>query len=73
MEKEMFRKWLYAQISTRKMTQRELAGKLGVDESLVSRWMKGERPVTLPNIIKLSKLFEISVDEILGVMGKLDV
>jgi len=69
----MFRKWLYAQISTRKMTQRELAGKLGVDESLVSRWMKGERPVTLPNIIKLSKLFEISVDEILGVMGKLDV
>ena len=69
----MLRKWLYEQISKRKMTQRELAGKLGVDESLVSRWMKGERPVTLPNIIKMAKLFNTTTDEILGVMGKLDV
>lgn len=71
--KKMFRKWLYEQIQKREMTQRELAGKLGVDESLVSRWMKGERPVTLPNIIKMAKLFNTTTDEILGVMGKLDV
>lgn len=66
------RKWLYEQISKRKMTQRELAGKLGVDESLVSRWMKGERPVTLPNIIKLAKLFNTTTDDIIKRMN-LDV
>lgn len=68
----MLRKWLYEQISKRKMTQRELAGRLGVDESLVSRWMKGERPVTLPNIIKLAKLFDTTTDEIIKRMN-LDV
>lgn len=68
----MLRKWLYEEISKRKMTQRELAGKLGVDESLVSRWMKGERPVTLPNIIKLAKLFNTTTDEIINRMN-LDV
>ena len=68
----MLRKWLYEQISKRKMTQRELAGKLGVDESLVSKWMKGERPVTLPNIVKLAKLFNTTTDEIINRMN-LDV
>ena len=68
----MLRKWLYEQISKRKMTQRELATRLGVDESLVSRWMKGERPVTLPNIIKLAKLFDTTTDEIINRMN-LDV
>ena len=68
----MLRKWLYEQNSKRKMTQRELAGRLGVDESLVSRWMKGERPVTLPNIIKLAKLFDTTTDEIIKRMD-LDV
>jgi len=71
-KKKMLRKWLYEQISKRKMTQRELAGRLGVDESLVSRWMKGERPVTLPNIIKLAKLFDTTTDEIIKRMN-LDV
>jgi transcriptional regulator with XRE-family HTH domain len=66
---KMLRKWLYEQISKRKMTQRELAGKLGVDESLVSRWMKGERPVTLPNIIKIAKLFDTTTDEIINRMN----
>ena len=68
----MLRKWLYEQISKRKMTQRELATRLGVDESLVSRWMKGERPVTLPNIVKLAKLFDTTTDEIINRMN-LDV
>lgn len=72
MEVKMLRKWLYEQINKRKMTQRELAGKLGVDESLVSRWMKGERPVTLPNIIKLAKFFDTTTDEIIQRMD-LDV
>jgi len=49
-----------------------LAGKLGVDESLVSKWMKGERPVTLPNIVKLAKLFDTTTDEIINRMN-LDV
>jgi transcriptional regulator with XRE-family HTH domain len=69
MEIKMLRKWLYEQISKNKITQRELAEKLDVSESLVSKWMKGERPVTLPNIIKLAKLFKTSTDEIINRMN----
>ena len=61
----MFRKWLNKKLAERKMTQRELAGKLGIDESLVSRWMKGERPPSLPNIVKLAKFFNTSTDDII--------
>jgi transcriptional regulator with XRE-family HTH domain len=73
METKMFKKYLNKQIHKRDWTQRELSEKMGVHESLVSRWMKGERVPTLPNIIKLAYLFETSVDTILGKMGKLDV
>ena len=68
----MFKKYLNQQLHKRDWTQRELSGKMGVHESLVSRWMKGERPVTLPNIIKLAKLFDTTTDEIINRMN-LDV
>lgn len=68
----MFRKFLNKQLTKHNWTQRELSGKLGIDESLVSRWMKEERVPTLPNIIKLSNLFSVSVDEILQIMGKME-
>jgi transcriptional regulator with XRE-family HTH domain len=70
---KMFKKYLNKQLHKRDWTQRELSGKMGVHESLVSRWMKGERMPTLPNIIKLASLFETTVEEILEAMGKLDV
>lgn len=69
----MFNKYLNKQLHKRDWTQRELSGKLGIHESLVSRWLKGERVPTLPNIIKMAKLFNTTTDEILSVMGKLDV
>ncbi|MGI9554598.1 MAG: helix-turn-helix domain-containing protein [Vampirovibrionia bacterium] len=69
----MFQKYLNKELYNRDWSQRELAGKVGVHESLVSRWMKGERVPTLPNIIKLAILFETSVDVILEKMGKMDV
>tara|TARA_B110000211_G_C13786488_1_gene424284 strand:+ start:401 stop:568 length:168 start_codon:yes stop_codon:yes gene_type:complete len=55
------------------MSQRELSNQLGVHESLISRWMKGERVPTLPRIIKLSSIFGVGVEEILKKMGKMDV
>ena len=39
----MFQKYLNKELYKRDWSQRELAGKVGVHESLVSRWMKGER------------------------------
>jgi len=73
MEEAMFQKYLNSQLYKRDWSQRELAGKMGVHESLVSRWMKGERTPTLPNIIKMASLFDTSVDAILEKMGKMDV
>tara|TARA_R110000796_G_scaffold196629_1_gene313037 strand:- start:28 stop:240 length:213 start_codon:yes stop_codon:yes gene_type:complete len=68
-----FQRWISSQLYKSDKTQRELSELLGVHESLVSRWMKGERVPTLPRIIRLSKIFDVGVEEILKKMGKIDV
>jgi len=50
------------------MSQRELAIKMNIHESLVSRWISGERVPTLPNIIKLASIFGVTTDEIIQSM-----
>jgi transcriptional regulator with XRE-family HTH domain len=73
MGEKMFPRWISKQLVKNDMSQRELSEQLGIHESLVSRWMKGERVPTLPRIIKLSSIFGVGVEEILKKMGKLDV
>lgn len=47
-------------------SQCELADKIFVDRTMVSKWEKGMIIVSSANLISLSKLFHISVDEILA-------
>lgn len=64
----MFPRYLSKKLHINDMSQRELAIKMNIHESLVSRWMSGERVPTLPNIIKLASIFGVTTDEIIQSM-----
>lgn len=56
-------------------TQEELAGKLNVSRQAVSHWECGESIPDINILLDLSKLYEISINEILepeAITGKLD-
>lgn len=48
------------------MSQEELAEKLGVSRQAVSKWESGATQPELPKLIELSKLYSVSVDELLS-------
>lgn len=47
-------------------TQREIANKCGVDESLISRFIRGKRVPTIDTLIKMSQALNLSTDYLLG-------
>ena len=65
----MFRDW--AQQRTRELgkRQRELAELLHIDPSGVSRLLAGERQLTASEIPLVARFFEVSVDELLALLG----
>ena len=46
------------------LTQAEVAKKLSIDQTTVSKWEKGEAKPRVDTLIKLAALFECSVDEL---------
>lgn len=64
----MFPRFLSKKLHDKDISQRELSNRMGIHESLVSKWMKGERIPTLPNIIKLAKILEVEIEEIMKAM-----
>lgn len=47
------------------ITQFELSKKINVDQTTVSKWESGEAKPRVDTLIKLAKLFECTVDELL--------
>ena len=47
-------------------SQEDLADKLGVSRQAISKWEVGTSKPDIDNVIKLSKLFEISIDELVN-------
>lgn len=50
----------------RDLTQRQIAEYLMCDQSLYSKYERGERPVPLDTMIKLAKFYNTSVDYLVG-------
>lgn len=48
------------------LSQRDLAEAINVTQASVSRWEKNHNKITGANLLKLSKCFNVSVDELLG-------
>ena len=61
-----FPQWLKGIIKTKGISQRVLAKEMGVCETLVSRWVKGERFPHVVHVLGLAGYFDVSTDEILG-------
>lgn len=49
-----------------KMSQPDLAKLVGVSNGMISFWENGINEPTITNLIKLSQIFEVSTDYILG-------
>lgn len=47
------------------LTQKDLAKKIGVTYQTIGHWETGRRKPTFDKLIKLSKIFEISIDELI--------
>ena len=54
----------------KKMTQEEFALRLGVTPQAVSKWERGEASPDTDNLIELAKIYEISLDELVGLEKK---
>lgn len=52
------------------LTQREIAEYLHCDQSLYSKYERGERVIPLEVIVKLAKYYGTSVDYLLGLTDK---
>lgn len=50
----------------KKMSQSQLAKQLGVAQNTVSNWENGNRLIDTETLIRISSLFSISIDYILG-------
>ena len=61
-----FGEFLYQLRKEKGLTQQELAEKLGVSNKAVSKWETGEAMPETSQLLPLSKIFEVSVDELLN-------
>ena len=50
----------------KELTQPELAPLMGVSNGMISFWENGVNEPTITNLIKLSQIFEVSADFLLG-------
>lgn len=50
----------------KEMSRKELAEKLNVSARLISSWECGQRQCTLDMLLRLSEIFEVSTDFLLG-------
>lgn len=53
-------------------TQEELAKKLGVSRSLVNNWENGYANISLRQLIKLSYIYQVPIDYLLGIIDEID-
>lgn len=47
-------------------TQQDIANYLNCSQTAYSKWEKGQRDITIDNLIKLAKLYNVSLDYIAG-------
>ena len=52
------------------MKQRQVAEFLACDQSLYSKYERGERPLPLDQAVKLAKLFNVSLDYLVGITNQ---
>lgn len=49
-----------------KLSQEKLAQYLGVSQTSIAHYEKGDRQPTIQSLIRLSKIFDVTIDELVG-------
>ena len=57
---------LHELMNDHKMSQQEVASKIGVSQRAVSKWLRGETEPTATNLFNLAITFDVSSDYLLG-------
>lgn len=57
---------IYSLRRTEKLSQNELGGMLGVTNKAVSKWENGDASPSLDQLVKLSKIFNVTIEELIG-------
>lgn len=66
-EREMqFHERFVAELKGGKLTQKELAKRLNMDQSNITKWKKGENVPSLEVFFELCEILEVSADYLLG-------
>jgi len=55
---------VYAILKHKDMKQKELAKAMGVSEAAMSRWMNGTRIPSIPMMLKMSNILNVSMDRL---------
>ena len=63
---KIFQERLIEQRKLNKLTQRQIAEKLGIAQSSYIRYENGSAEPTLETLVKLADLFDVPVDYLLG-------
>lgn len=61
----MFKDKIFELLKKEGITQRELANKIQINESALSRYISGERTPRIDIVTKLARYFNVSVEELL--------
>ena len=69
MIEDSFGQRLKAALNSRHMMQKELAEKIGVHEMAISRYIHGGRIISVPILIEICKVLNVSADYLLGLSG----
>lgn len=64
---EIFSKNLKYLRTTRKISQQQLADKLNIDRSTISRWESNDIDPTVSNVISIANLLGIPVSDLVGI------
>ena len=62
-----FQQRLIEELKASKYTQKEIANALGITESNLTNWKKGENAPSLETFYRLCVLLEVSADYLLGI------
>ena len=54
-------------LQKKKISQVEFAKALGLSESAISRYLSGERQISIVLLVRIAKLLEVSADYLLGI------
>ena len=73
MAKETFGQRITNLRKEKELTQNDIAEKIGVTAQAVSKWENDQATPDIDILIKLSDIFEISLDELLGKEKKITV